>query len=89
MTHFPINVGERDGYCILSLVVWGIWEDAIKEGFDPNALVVRCYELGDGYLQVGFKISEESSEWVFGRAVPPGFWWRADEPIPWQFSREP
>jgi len=92
MPHCPINVGERDGYRIFSLVVMGTWEDAIKEGLDPNALVVRCYELGDGNLQVGFKTSEDSPNWVFGRAVSPDFWWCVDErkkPWPWHLSREP
>ena len=75
----PIDVGWNNGYCISLLFLNLFWNDAIKNGFDPEELLVKCYEINNGYLAVCFE--NQSNEIVFAKGAPPGFWWSLDGKI--------
>jgi len=92
----PIDWPEdRNGMChVISLTAFYVWEEIVKAGHDPEKLIPKMQEVGDGQLALGF-FENENDDFpngaVLGFALGLGTWWTSDGrmPLGWVFNSLP
>ncbi len=95
--YVPLSWIERSGeVCRLNqLAAVHIWNAICDTGHDPEQVVMRFKELGDGRLAVGCYEDEEVDFKQpikgLGFILPMGFWYTTDDrmPLNWIHSRPP
>ncbi len=86
---------DKNGIChLISITAFYVWEEILEAGHDPEKLIPKMQEVGDGRLALGFYEKEEddfTNGAIIGFALGLGTWWTSDGrmPLGWVFSSLP
>ncbi|OGY41117.1 MAG: hypothetical protein A2Y67_00710 [Candidatus Buchananbacteria bacterium RBG_13_39_9] len=91
----PLGWPENEMYRFNTLMGMQLWNAIIDAGHDPEKLVAKFQEIGDGTLAVGF-YKDETDDFKqpikgLGFIVPMGFWYTTDDrmPLNWIGAKPP